>query len=192
MIGLPVSPAEDAVSVFAPAAVPSFHEPTVAMPLPALVAFAPVSEPPPEPIAKVTETPATGLPYWSAIETDGAVETVVSTVAVWLSPASSAIEAAAPATPVAWNVIEARPVELTEMVLAPALVPSCHEPTVATPLASVVALPPVSEPPPEPIEKATATPATGLACASVTSTDGAVGTLMCTVADWPSPPLIVI
>ena len=161
VIGLPARPVELAVSVFAPAAVPSIQEPTVAMPSAALVAFAPVSEPPPEPMAKVTETPATGLPYWSAIETDGAVETVVSTVAVWLSPPSSAIEAAAPATPVAWNVIDDRPVELTERVLAPAVVPSCHELTVAMPLASVVALAPVSEPPPEPIEKVTATPGPG-------------------------------
>src|SRR5258708_22945170 len=77
VIGLFVSPAELPVSVFAPAPLPSVQEPTVATPFTPLVAFAPLTEPPPEPIAKMTEIPATGLPYWSAIRTDGAAETAV-------------------------------------------------------------------------------------------------------------------
>ena len=51
-----------AVSVFAPAVVPSFQEPTVAMPLAFVVALVPPAEPPPEAVANVTPTPETGLP----------------------------------------------------------------------------------------------------------------------------------
>jgi len=60
--GLPVRLPDVAVSVLAPAVAPSFQLPTAAMPLASVVALPPVSEPPPEPRAKVTETPATGLP----------------------------------------------------------------------------------------------------------------------------------
>ena len=70
-----------AVSVFAPATVPSVHEPTVATPLASVVAGLPVTLPSPE-AANVTLTPATGLPYWSVIVTDGAVVTAEPTVSV--------------------------------------------------------------------------------------------------------------
>ena len=60
------------------------------------------------------------------------------------------------------------------------------------PLASVVALPPVSEPPPRPIAKVTRRPGTGLPYWSVTSTDGAVATFVSTVAVCASPPLTAI
>src|SRR5437868_5815958 len=95
-------PVDDAVSGLAPAAVPSFHEPTVAMPLAFVVALVPVADPPPEATANVTATPETGLPKLSVRSTDGAVVTLVFTVFVWLSPALTAIEPAVPATPVAW------------------------------------------------------------------------------------------
>src|SRR5438309_188823 len=188
--GLPVRPADVAVSVFAPAVVPSVQLPTAAMPLAFELAFAPVTAPPPDAGAKVTEIPATGLPYWSAIRTAGAPETALPTVAVWLSPLQSVIDAALSATPVALIVTDVRPDELAVSVFAPSPVPSVQLPTVATPLASVVAFGPVTEPPPEPTEKVTATPETGLPWLSVTSTDGAVATLWFTVAVWPSPPLI--
>ena len=51
-----------AVSVFAPAVVPSVHEPTVATPLAFVVWLTEVAEPPPEATPKVTITPLTGLP----------------------------------------------------------------------------------------------------------------------------------
>ena len=49
-----------AVSVLAPARVPSFQEPTVAMPAALVTAVRPPAEPPPLVTAKVTVTPRTG------------------------------------------------------------------------------------------------------------------------------------
>src|SRR5581483_7273086 len=92
---LPVRLPEVAVRVFWPAPVPSVHEPTVAMPFAPVVALVPVAEPPPEATANVTATPATGLPYASVTSTDGFVATLVFTVALWWSPAFTAIELAA-------------------------------------------------------------------------------------------------
>src|SRR5262249_50987078 len=133
--------------------VPSFHEPTVAMPDAFVVCEPPVREPPPELIEKVTPTPETGLPYWSVTSTEGADETFVSTVALWWSPPLTAIDAALSATPVAWNVTE--PTEAVAVSeFEPAVVASVQDPTVATPVASVVAFPPLL--------KETPTPATGL------------------------------
>src|SRR5947209_3054878 len=138
-----------ALSVFAPAAVPSFHEPTMATPPAFVVALVPAAEPPPEPTAKVTPTPATGLPYWSVTETDGAVETSVFAVADWLSPPEIAIAYAPSAVPVAWNV-PLPALELAVSLFEPAVVPSRHEPTAARPRALVVGVRPVAEPPPAP------------------------------------------
>jgi len=59
--GLPVKPVEVAVTVFAPAVLPSVQEPIVAVPFAAVVCERPVPEPPPEATANVTLTPATGL-----------------------------------------------------------------------------------------------------------------------------------
>jgi len=70
-----------AVSVFAPAAVDSVHEPTVATPLASVVAGLPVTLPSPE-AAKLTLTPDTGFPYASVTVTAGAVPTAVPTVTV--------------------------------------------------------------------------------------------------------------
>src|SRR5690606_25292746 len=80
--GDPVSPALVALSVFAPAVVPSVHAGAVAMPA-ASVTTVPLSpsEPPPDATAKVTLTPATGLPLMSLTNTDGAVDTAVFTTA---------------------------------------------------------------------------------------------------------------
>ena len=100
----------------------------------------------------------------------------------------------AAARPVAPNVtgLPVRPAAVAVSVLTPMVMPSCHEPTVATPLASVVALPPVSEPLPRPIAKVTDVPGTGLPNWSVTITDGAVATFVSTVADCASPSLRAI
>ena len=102
--GLPVRPALVAVRVLllVPAVVPSFQEPTVAMPEALVVWEPPVSEPPPDATAKVTETPETGLPNWSVTSAEGAVATFVSTVVDWLLPPLIAIEFALSAiTPIA-------------------------------------------------------------------------------------------
>ena len=85
--GDPVRPALVAVSVFEPAAVPSFQLPTVAMPEASVFAFQPVIDPPPEPTAKVTLTLLTGLPPASMTLTLGLTPTFVFTVAFWPSPA---------------------------------------------------------------------------------------------------------
>ena len=196
--GLPVRPVLVAVRVllFVPAVVPSFQEPTVAMPEALVVWELPVTEPPPEPAAKVTVVPATGLPNWSVTRTEGAVATLVSTVADWLLPLLIAIVVAASAVALAVKVrgLPVRPVLVAVRVLlfVPAVVPSFQEPTVAMPEALVVWELPVTEPPPEPAAKVTVVPATGLPNWSVTRTEGAVATLVSTVADWLLPLLIAI
>ena len=64
--GLPVSAGwVVAVSVLAPAVLPSVHEPTVAIPDAFVVALAPVIDPPPLATANVTATPAFALPLAS-------------------------------------------------------------------------------------------------------------------------------
>ncbi len=100
--GLPLSPADVAVKVFAPATAPSVHDVTDAIP-PTSVNTAVVGSttPPPLATANVTDTPDTGSPSWSETRTLGAVDTAVFTVADWPSPAS--IDSCS-ATPVAVNV----------------------------------------------------------------------------------------
>src|SRR6266702_503156 len=55
------------------------------------------TDPPPVATAKVTLTPATGLPLASRAITDGGVATAVPAVAVWLLPPCTASDATAPA-----------------------------------------------------------------------------------------------
>ena len=93
-----VRPLQVAVSVLAPAVVPSVQLPTVAMPEALVVAEAPVTEPPPAVAAKVTVTPGQTLLRESLTITLGAVATAVPTVAVWLLPAFTVIDAGGPAT----------------------------------------------------------------------------------------------
>ncbi len=93
-----VRPLQVAVSVLAPAVVPRVQLPTVAMPEALVVAEAPVTEPPPAVAAKVTVTPGQTLLCESLTITLGAVATAEPTVAVWLLPAFTAIDAGGPAT----------------------------------------------------------------------------------------------
>src|SRR5207245_7435946 len=89
-------------------------------------------------------------------------------------PLFAAIFAAAPAVPVAVNVTglpDNVPDEAVS-VFCPAVGLSVQLPTVATPLAFVVWLPPVIVPFPGATANVTATPATGFPLASFTSTDG--------------------
>src|SRR5690348_18447568 len=85
---------------------------------------------------------------------------------------------ALPAVPVAWNVtgLPVSEPEVAVTVLGPATVPSVQLPTVAMPLALVVWVGPVMLPPPDATANVTATPGTGCPPASVTITDGAIGT----------------
>jgi hypothetical protein len=96
--GEPANPAEVTRSVFAPAMVPNVQAGLVAMPVLSVVTT-PVeaSEPLPLATAKVTDTPLTALPWASVTFTEGAVATVVATVALWLLPPFTAIVVAAPA-----------------------------------------------------------------------------------------------
>lgn len=91
---------------------------------------------------------------------------------------------AAPAVPVAVKVIglPVRPVDVAVSVFAPAVAPRVQLPTVATPLAFVVCVPPVTLPPPVAAANVTLTPATALLFTSLTITDGAVATAVPAVA----------
>src|SRR5207302_3145926 len=95
--GLPCSVPDVAVKVLGPAALPSVQLVTAATPLALVVCEAPVMLPPPVPGAKVTATPATGLPNASCTITAGGTGTAVPTVAAWWSPALIAMDAAAAA-----------------------------------------------------------------------------------------------
>ena len=77
-------------------------------------------------------------------------------------------------------------------VLVPAAVPSVQLPTMAMPEASLVALAPVTEPPPNCTAKVTGTPATGLSLSSTTSTLGGMVTGVPTCTVWPFPAFITI
>src|SRR5258708_4782451 len=97
--GLPLNPETAAVNVFVPAALPSFH--AVSAAIPELLVFTvngPATKPPPVLICplpavtvKVTVVPVTGLLNASRTKTAGGVVTLVLTVADWLLPAFSAI-----------------------------------------------------------------------------------------------------
>src|SRR5206468_4039328 len=143
----------------------------VATPLAFVVAFGPVSEPLPLATANVTAALGTGLPNWSVTRAEGAVPTFVFTVALWPFPPAIAIAAAASWMPVALKVT--LPTEAVAVsVFAPAVWPRFPAPPVATPLAFVVALGPVSEPLPLATANVTATLGTGLPKVSVTRADG--------------------
>ncbi len=112
--------------------------------------------------------------------------------AVIVAPPAARTEHAAsggPATPVALKVTgepESRAL-VAVTVFAPAVAPSIHLPTVATPEALVTAVAPVREPPPAVIANVTLAPATGWFHASVTRTLGATATAVPAVALCASP-----
>ena len=110
----------------------------------------------------MTATPETPFPYWSLTLTTGAVATFVPTVALWLSPVWTAIAVAESGVPVAVNVtgLPLRPADVAVNVFAPAVVPSFHEPDVATPSLPVIRERPV--PLPVTAANVTETPETGL------------------------------
>src|SRR5207247_6663943 len=125
---------ECAVSVFVPAVVPTAHEVTAALPsAPVLTGAVGVTVPPPDATANVTATPATGFPFASCTITDGPTATAVPAVADWLFPPLSAIVLAAPAVPVAVNVIGLAVgcPQVAVSLCVPAVVPSVQEVTAA-------------------------------------------------------------
>src|SRR5207253_1095914 len=105
---------------------------------------------------------------------------------IWLLGPFAAIAAAAPAVPVAVNVtgLPDNVPDVAVSVFCPTVGLSVQLPTVATPLAFVVWLPPVIVPFPGATANVTATPATAFPFASFTSTDGGVLTTVPAVADW--------
>src|SRR2546426_852823 len=136
------------------------------------------------------------LSNWSVTSTEGAMATLVSTVADWLLPALIAIVVAAPAiTPTARDRKSTR-LNSSHLVMSYVVfclrVPSFQEPTVAMPEALVVwelFFLMIRRPP-----RSTLFPYTTLFRSnwSVTSTEGAMATLVSTVADWLLPALIAI
>src|SRR2546425_1133064 len=196
MTGLPVSPLDEAVSVFGPAVGPRVHDVTVAMPLvPVVTAVVGTTDPPPEATAKVTATPLTGLPLASCTITDGSTGTAVPAVADWLFPVLRPLSAAAPLFPVAVIVraLPVSPLDEAVSVFGPAVGPRVHDVTVAMPLVPVVtAVVGVTVPPPDVTANVTATPLTGLPLASCTITDGSTGTALPAVADWLFPAVCSI
>jgi hypothetical protein len=192
--GDPVSVPLVAVIVFEPAIVPRVQLPTVAMPLAFVVADAPVTAPPPVATANVTLTPLTTLLLTSFTITLGAVATAEPAVDDCPLPAFTEICVAAPAVPVAVN-ITGDPVSeplVAVIVFDPAIAPNVQLPTVAMPLAFVVAVNPVPDPPPLATTNVTDTPETTLLFTSFTITLGAVATAEPAVADCPSPALTAI
>src|SRR5205085_2670196 len=91
-----------------------------------------------------------------------------------------------PATPAAVNVtgLPVSDPEVAVNVFGPAVALSVQLPTVATPLALVVWLPPRNSAVPGATANVTATPVTGFPFASLTITDGGALTAAPAVADW--------
>src|SRR5438034_1309659 len=126
-----------AVSVLAPADVPSVQDVIVAIPLASVMtAVAGLTVPLPDATAKRTGTPAVGLSNWSRTSTAGGVATAVPTVPDCVSPAWIVSCVAAPAVPVAVNVT-GLPVPMEAVSgLLPAVVPTGQDVTGAIPFES--------------------------------------------------------
>src|SRR5207248_7466695 len=153
---------------------------------PVLAGVVGVTVPLPAAGVNVTATPPTGFPFASFTITDGGDVTAVPAVADWLVGLFAAIVAAVPAVPVAVNVtgLPVSDPELAVKLFEPAVALSVQLPTVATPLPSVVWLPPVIVPFPGATANVTATPATGLPFASLTITEGGEPTAVPAGAVW--------
>src|SRR5207237_312502 len=167
-----------------PISIPSVRH-VCACPFTSVVDVAGSTDPPPDPAAHVTVTPATGFPFASLTSTTCGVCRRVATCPVRLSPELFAIVAAGPAVPVAVKVtgLPASDPDVAVKVFAPAVALRVQLPTVATPLALVVWLPPVIVPFPGATANVTATPGTGFPFASLTITDGGELTAVPAVAD---------
>src|SRR3989449_2707997 len=185
-----------AVSVLEPGLVPSVQLPTVAMPSLPVVVVGPVTPPPPVATAKVTWTPGTGMPLPSLRRTAGAKLTGYPTRPVWPSPDCATTDAGGPGVAtVARNLagfpVMPEPVTVAYRVSAPGLPSTVHPPTVATPVAVVCTVPPVTLPLFNPAAKATVTFGTGLPNRSVTCTAGLIATVVPVPTVWLSPACLI-
>lgn len=91
-------PATVAVTELTPAAAPSVHDPTEAIPNELVIAAAPVTDPEPETTAKVTMIPGVTLPAESVTVTVGATAVAVPATAFCASPADFTTVAGRPGT----------------------------------------------------------------------------------------------
>src|SRR5438552_4677546 len=151
--GLPVTPPAltVAVSVLVPSC--TVQLPTLATPFTPVVAFAPVTAPPPLATVNVTPTLGTGKFAPSRTTTAGATLRAKPASPVWPSPALTNRLAGAPGcTAVAVKVtgfpLIPEPATVAVSVLSPTPGPRVQLPTVATPFASLCATPPDTLPPP--------------------------------------------
>jgi hypothetical protein len=178
--GEPEREPDVAVRVLLPATVPKVHAGEVAIP-DAFVVTEPedASDPPPLATAKVTLAPEIGLPEISATSTDGAVVTAVPTVADWLLPALSAIDAAAPApVGVIVEVAEVSPLEVKVNVVAEEVDPVNDSPAnVATPDTAAIVRVPESVPAPAATVTFAVDDVTVFPLASVIRTTGCVASV---------------
>ena len=172
-----------AVALCAPAVVPRVQV-LAARPLASV--FTSVGDTEPSPVAKVTATPLTGLPYWSVTWTRSGLARAVSTVAVWLLPSYRAMSVAVSAKAVALKLTgePVSPAEVAVALCAPAVVPRVQV-LADRPLASVLTS--VGDTEPSPVAKVTATPETGLPYWSVTWTRIGLARAVPTVAVWLLP-----
>src|SRR5205085_280187 len=184
VVSLPATVAV-AVVVWVPINIPSVRN-VCACPFTSVVDVAGSTDPPPDPAAHVTVTPATGFPFASLTSTTCGVCRRMATCPVRLSPELFAIVAAGPAVPMAVNVtgLPEREPEVAVNVFEPAVALSVQLPTVAMPLPLVVWLPPVIVPFPGATANVTATPVTGFPFASLTITDGGALPAVPAVAAW--------
>ena len=135
----------------------------------------------------VTNTPACGTGLFVASMSRTKIGAIAPPTEMFAgNGCTSANFDALPAVPVAENVTLSAPDDAVS-VLAPAVPPSVHEPTVAMPKALVVAFSVVALPPPLATAKTTATPATGLPPTSLRVTLGATATGVPAVALCKSP-----
>jgi hypothetical protein len=166
------------------------------MPVASVVCTAPVMLPPPFTFWNVITTPATGLLLPSKAIAQTGAGTAVPGAAICEFPVEMAIRVATPeaadATPVAVavNVTEFNPADVQVTVFVPAVGPNVQPPSVAIPLAPVVWLAPVIDPPPVTLPQVTATPGTPAPVPSIAITQTGPFTAVPAVALWPSPVAI--
>src|SRR5947207_6868293 len=190
--GLPVTPTAltVAVSVLVPSC--TVQLPTLATPFTPVVAFAPVTAPPPLGTVNVTPTLGTGKFAPSRTTTAGATLRAKPASPVWPSPALTNRLAGAPGcTAVAVKVtgfpLIPEPATVAVSVLSPTPGPSVQLPTVATPFASLCATPPDTLPPPPVTANVTVTAGTTAPSRSRTWTAGGTATGLFVAAVCPSP-----
>jgi len=180
--GEPDSPADVAVTVFAPTVVPNVR--TVdALPSAPVEVEVDDKDPPPAVTANVTLAPLTGLLFASLTITTKGLGSVVPTDALCPFPENRDMLVAGPAVPVALKVTgdPESPVDVAVTVFVPDVVPNVRI-VDALPSAPVVAEVADSDPLPAVTANVTPTPLTGLLFASLTTTTKRLASVVPTVA----------